>query len=202
MVRPRQVERVVAAHAVPTRQDIDFRVIEHVPDVQRARNVRWGNHDREDRPRRLGICAEERLFHPVFGPVGFNLLRFVGFRNFARHAKWGSCLCSNPRRKRAENFAKSKTSLYGRREWEHTRHYRGEVRARIAEKASSTSLTKNTNTIGEKGPRYVCEKDHRERLGALGQSLIVLFLLPNWTSPQTQSQVWEARRRFALLLGF
>src|SRR3989441_9595433 len=62
MVRPRQIERVVAAHAVPTRQDIDFRVIEHVPDVLRARNVRWGNHDREDRPRRLGIWVKEALF--------------------------------------------------------------------------------------------------------------------------------------------
>ena len=86
VVRAREVQRVVPAHAVPAREDVNLRVLHHVPDVQRAGHVRRGNHDGEGRARRRDVGAEQRLTDPGLRPPWFDLLWFVGLCDFARHA--------------------------------------------------------------------------------------------------------------------
>src|SRR5206468_8516666 len=85
MIHSRQVQGVVSPHAMPPRQDIDFSVVEHMPDVQRTGYVWWRNHDRKHRPRRARVGPEQGLLHPEFSPTRLNLLRFVGFCDFASH---------------------------------------------------------------------------------------------------------------------
>src|SRR5262249_20647824 len=43
-----QIERVVAAHTMPARENVDFRMLQHVPDVQRTGNIRRWNHKGEN----------------------------------------------------------------------------------------------------------------------------------------------------------
>src|SRR5260370_9140904 len=85
MVRCRQIRRVVSPHPVPACEDVDLRVVQHVPDVQRTRHVRRWDHDRKHRPRRIRIRLEQRFLHPVVCPPWFNLLRFICLCDLATH---------------------------------------------------------------------------------------------------------------------
>ena len=86
VVRPWQVQRVVPAHPMPARQDVNFRVVQHVPDVQHPGHVRRRNHDGEYRPRCIRVGFEQRLIHPEVRPARLNLFRFVGFCDFPGHS--------------------------------------------------------------------------------------------------------------------
>ena len=77
MVRSRQIERVVSPHSVPAREDVDLRVVQHVPDVQRPRHVGRRNDDREHQPGRIHIRFEQPFLYPEVCPARFDLLRFV-----------------------------------------------------------------------------------------------------------------------------
>src|SRR6267143_1948775 len=85
MIHSRQIQRVVPAHPVPSCQDVNLRVIQHVADVQHARHVRRWNDDGEHSSRSAGIRLEEFLLHPVLGPARLYLLRFVSLCNLASH---------------------------------------------------------------------------------------------------------------------
>src|SRR6266404_1763260 len=85
VVHSRQVQRVVPAHPVPARQDVNLRVVQHVPDVQRPSHVRWRNDDRKHRSRSVGIRLEKRFLHPVLSPARLDLLRFVRLCDLASH---------------------------------------------------------------------------------------------------------------------
>ncbi len=92
VVRSRQIQRVVPAHPVPPRQNVDFRVVQHMPDVQRSRHVRRRNHDGKHRSLGIRVRAEQSLRHPIFRPARFDLLRFVRFGDFSSHQECISAL--------------------------------------------------------------------------------------------------------------
>src|SRR5260370_23387325 len=85
MVRSRHIERVVASHPVPAREDIDLCVVQHMPDVQRTRHIRWWNHDRKHRPRCIRIRLEQLFLYPEVCPTWFDLLRFICLCDLATH---------------------------------------------------------------------------------------------------------------------
>src|SRR2546429_939771 len=55
VIHSRQVQSVVSPHAMPARQDVDFRVVQHVPDMQRAGN-RSEEHTSELQSRLHLVC--------------------------------------------------------------------------------------------------------------------------------------------------
>ena len=92
MVHSRQPQRPLAAHAVPAHQHVDLGVLQHVPDVNRAGDVRRRQCNRKTRLRRArdlrvsGIFrAEQVLVVPGFRPALFDFLRLVSFRYFLGH---------------------------------------------------------------------------------------------------------------------
>ncbi len=58
MVHPRQIQSVVPAHAVPARQNIDLRMVQHVTNMERAGHVRWRDNNRKHRPGRIRVRAK------------------------------------------------------------------------------------------------------------------------------------------------
>src|SRR6185437_341358 len=78
--------RPAAAHPPPADQHVYLRVFQHVPDVDRAGDVRRGQRDREPRPVRGILRPEELLLEPGIRPALLDLLRFVSLRYFAGHA--------------------------------------------------------------------------------------------------------------------
>src|SRR5260370_40707193 len=79
-------------HPATPREDIDFRVVEHVADVQGSGYVwRW-NNNRKHRSWSIHIGSEEFFLRPLFCPPLFDQLRFVCFWNFSRHVPWPSAL--------------------------------------------------------------------------------------------------------------
>src|SRR5258708_39446221 len=85
MVRSRQIKRVVSPHPVPACQDVDLCVVQHVPDVQRTRHIRWWNHDRKHRPRCIRIRLEQCFLYPEVCPPWFDLLGFIRLCDLASH---------------------------------------------------------------------------------------------------------------------
>src|SRR6266850_585577 len=95
MVHSRQVERVVPAHPVPSRQDVNLRVVQHVPDVQRPGYVRGWNDNREYWSRSAGIRLEKRFLHPILSPARLNQLRFVRLCDLASHLRQFSSVAAD-----------------------------------------------------------------------------------------------------------
>src|SRR5580704_12195675 len=83
-------EGVEAGHAAPARENVDFRVVEHMADVQRAGDVRRRNGDRPVLAGIFYVGDEELFVEPIFGPALLNFLRLVGFGDLAWH--WSSGL--------------------------------------------------------------------------------------------------------------
>ena len=78
MIHARQPQRALAAHAVPAREHVDLRVLQHVPDVDLSGHVRRRNDDGKCLARPLRIGAKEFLLHPGLGPARLDQLRVVG----------------------------------------------------------------------------------------------------------------------------
>src|SRR5579864_7193960 len=73
----------VTPHAVPARNNVHLRLVEHVPHVQTASDVRRRQEQTEHRTgvsRRWGWYGEEILLHPVFSPARFDGAWLVRFR--------------------------------------------------------------------------------------------------------------------------
>ena len=69
-------QRVVTQHPVVTNQRVHDGVLERVAHVQRARHVRWRNHDGIGAAR---ACRREvAVLLPKLVPVGFNRSGIVG----------------------------------------------------------------------------------------------------------------------------
>ena len=86
VIHPGQPQRALAAHAVPAREHVDLRVLEHVADVDVPGHVRRRNDDRKPIARSLRIGAKKLLSYPGFGPMRLNELRLVYFGEFViRH---------------------------------------------------------------------------------------------------------------------
>ena len=85
MIHPRQIQSVVSAHAMPPRQDINLRVVQHVPDMQRPGHIGRRDNDREYRSRRIRVRPKELFAYPEVRPSRLNLLRFIIFGDFASH---------------------------------------------------------------------------------------------------------------------
>jgi hypothetical protein len=94
VVCSRQVQRVVTAHAMPARQNVDFRVVQHVANVQHPGHIRRRNDDGENRPGRLRVGFEQGFSDPEFRPARLDLLWFVRFGDFSGHPA-GFSSCSN-----------------------------------------------------------------------------------------------------------
>ena len=92
VVHARQPQRVFAAHAVPAREHVDLRVLEHVADVDVAGDVRRRNDDRKHVAGRICIGAEQFLLHPSLGPARLNQLRLVNFGEFGALGRRFRCL--------------------------------------------------------------------------------------------------------------
>ena len=93
MIHSRQPKRAVPAHAMPADQHVDLRVLEHVPDVNRAGDVWRRQRDREHRAI-AGILSAEQLFlEPGLRPALFDLLRLISLGYFSWHAFPGSLNC-------------------------------------------------------------------------------------------------------------
>ncbi len=100
MIHAGEPQRPLAAHAVPARERVDLRVLEHVADVDVSGHVRRRNDDRKYRPRTTRISAKELLVYPSLGPARLNQPRFVNFgefggsgRPFGSFSWWPGC-CS------------------------------------------------------------------------------------------------------------
>ena len=104
VVHSGQPERAKSAHAMPTRQRINLRVLEHVADVNVAGDVRRWNHDAERRAVRAFLRAKESGIHPLPRPALLNLLRLVSFGDLSGHKDT-----------RRLHLAAVKHLLYGRR---------------------------------------------------------------------------------------
>jgi hypothetical protein len=89
MVRSREPQRQVAAHAVPTRQDVHLRMLEHVAHVQVARHIRRGQQHGEDAGLR-GIFRrgqiEQPFAYPIGGPAIFNRAGIISFLEILGHS--------------------------------------------------------------------------------------------------------------------
>ncbi len=85
VVGPRQVQRVVALHPPPARQDIDLGVVEHVADVQRSGHIRRRDNDGKHRARRIHVGAKQVFFRPFLRPPLLDQLRLVSLGNLSRH---------------------------------------------------------------------------------------------------------------------
>ena len=85
VIHARQPQRAITAHPVPANKHVNLRVLEHVPDVNRAGNVGRRNRDRKRGPRGGIFGAEKLLLKPDLGPALFDLLRLVGLGNFLGH---------------------------------------------------------------------------------------------------------------------
>ena len=81
MISPGQPQDVVAAHSVPSHDDVMLGVIEHVAHVEHAGDIRRRDDDGERRFGGLGIGGEAALLQPEIIPFVLNGLRFVGFGN-------------------------------------------------------------------------------------------------------------------------
>ena len=80
-----QVQRVVALHAPPARQDIDLGVVEHVADVQRTGHVRRRDDDGKNRAGRVHVGAKQVFLRPFLRPPLLDQLRLVSLGNLSRH---------------------------------------------------------------------------------------------------------------------
>ena len=87
VIRTRQPQHFLSVHARFAGENVLDRVVQHMPHVQHARDIRWRDHNRITRsfvahPRR--VSGEAIVFLPKRIPLRFNCLRFVSLRNF-RH---------------------------------------------------------------------------------------------------------------------
>ena len=87
----------LAQHAVPAREDVHLRLVEHVAHVQAAGDV--GRRKQLDEGRGLGSCGgagrgrgggggrhvKQLFIDPVLGPFGFNEGGVVGFGELCGH---------------------------------------------------------------------------------------------------------------------
>ena len=80
-----QVERVVAAHAVPAREDVDLGVIEHMPDMQRAGDVGRRDDNGKHFTGRARIGAIQPFVVPGLRPALLDFLRLVSLGDLSRH---------------------------------------------------------------------------------------------------------------------
>ena len=72
-----QPEGVVAAHAMPADGDVDFGMLQHVADVERAGNVGRRNDEGKDARLHLFRGVEDTGVNPPLGPVRFEALGLV-----------------------------------------------------------------------------------------------------------------------------
>src|SRR5262249_53439510 len=91
MIHTRKIERVETAHAMPTRQDVDLGVLQHVADVQRAGDVGWRDDDGEDWTGRVRVGAKQVVLDPEFGPGSFDVLGVVSLGDVPGHEYHFSC---------------------------------------------------------------------------------------------------------------
>src|SRR5215813_2916139 len=120
MIRSGQIERVVSVHAMPTRQDVDFRVIQHVADVQRTGHVGRRNYDTKCLSWRGWIGAKQITVRPEISPLALNELRFIRFGNLSRHPEKDS----SPHAEPTDATKLQKVNFYdtGRKDSASTRH--------------------------------------------------------------------------------
>src|SRR5579885_2172708 len=86
VVGSRKPQHVFAAHTVPSHQNVNLRMFEHVPDVERTSDVRWWNYEAETRPGWVAGRPVEFLLNPHPRPVGFNGFGRIYFGNFCLNA--------------------------------------------------------------------------------------------------------------------
>ena len=86
MVCAWQVQGVVAAHTVPAREHINFRMVQHVPDVQHAGDVGWRDDDRKHGSWRVWIRFKQFFLDPKLRPSRFNLFWVVRFGYLSGHS--------------------------------------------------------------------------------------------------------------------
>ena len=77
VIRARQPQRHIAAHAMPAHRDIDLSVLQHVPHMERTGNVRRRNDKRKYRLARLPFSAINAALHPPLSPARFEPLRLI-----------------------------------------------------------------------------------------------------------------------------
>ena len=70
-----QPQHVLAAHAMPAHQDVDFCMLQHVTHVERARDVRRWDTEAKARPRRITARAIQLLLDPKARPARLDGLR-------------------------------------------------------------------------------------------------------------------------------
>jgi len=79
MIGARKPQRVVAAHAMPADGAIDFRVLEHVPDVQGPGHVRRRNDERKHGRIAARGGLENAVIDPPLRPMRLKPLRLIDF---------------------------------------------------------------------------------------------------------------------------
>ena len=87
MIRAGQPHRVVAEHAMPTREDVLQRVVQRMAQMQGGGDVGWGDDDRVGIARRRGFGVEEFLLVPHAKRFEFDARGFVRFGELGAHAE-------------------------------------------------------------------------------------------------------------------
>ena len=71
-----------AGHPAPADLRVDDGMLEHVPHVQRAGDVRRRNRERKIRLAGVRFDVEDLLIHPPLGPMRLEPLGFIDFLDF------------------------------------------------------------------------------------------------------------------------
>ena len=79
MIRSRQPERVVPAHAMPADCAIDLAMLEHVSNVQRTGHVGWWNDQRKHRRGTFYVSVKDPGLDPPLRPMRLKPLRLIDF---------------------------------------------------------------------------------------------------------------------------
>ena len=76
-------ERVLAVHPMPADGHVDYGVVEHVADVERAGYVGRRDNERKYRPVRVSISPVKILVDPPLGPMRLKSLGLIDFLEVA-----------------------------------------------------------------------------------------------------------------------
>ena len=85
VVRPRHPQRLISLHPLETDQDILKRVVERMPHMKLAGDIRRRNNDRIWIFLLIYLRMKVSFIHPHFVQAVFNRLRVVGFLQFFTH---------------------------------------------------------------------------------------------------------------------
>ena len=95
VARARKPNHFLALHPCFAAKYVLDGVVQHVPHVQNARDVRWRDDNGIRRPLRVGVRLETVLLLPKLVPFRFDDAWIVSFRNFRHDYKSALSMTSN-----------------------------------------------------------------------------------------------------------